>query len=87
MTTTTNASKTQRLLETLQEGVALTPNQIRSRFGLTHPSSVIRNLRFSGYPIFFNERKNSKGQLIGRYRLGSAPRRVVAAGYRALASA
>ena len=77
-------SKTQRLLEAFQAGEALTSNQIRHRFGLTHPSSVVRNLRFAGYPIFLNVRKNSKGQAVGRFRLGSAPHRVVAAGYKAL---
>lgn len=80
----TTVSKTQRLLEAFQAGEALTSNQIRRRFGLTHPSSVVRNLRFAGYPIFFNEQKNSKGQVVGRFRLGSAPRRVVAAGYKAI---
>ena len=79
-------TKTDRLLSALLNGEELTSAQIRARFGITHPPSVVRNLRFSGYAIYLNEKRNSKGKTVARYRFGNASRRIIGAGYRALAS-
>jgi len=39
-----------------------------------------------GYPVYLNKRVSSfDGQTYSKYRLGTAPRSVVAAGYRAIA--
>ena len=43
-------------------------------------------LRFSGYPIYLNSHKDTKGRVTQKYRLGTASRKVIAAGYKALAS-
>ena len=68
-------------------GEELTAKQIRSRFGAGNPASVIQSLRFRGFAIFSNSRTNSKGDVKNFYRLGTPPRAVVAAGYRAMAAA
>ena len=39
-----------------------------------------------GYAIFLNSHKDTKGRQTQKYRIGSAPRAVVAAGYKALAA-
>jgi hypothetical protein len=45
-------------------------------------------LRTEGYPIFLNKRVSSfDGETYNKYRLGTAPRSVIAAGYQALRSA
>jgi hypothetical protein len=47
---------------------------------------LISSLRMQGYPVYLNKRVSSfDGQTYSKYRLGTAPRNVVAAGYRALA--
>ena len=81
-----NTTKTERLKTALLNGEELTSAQIRSRFGITHPPSVVRNLRFAGYAIYLNEKRNSKGKTVARYRFGNASKRIIGAGYRALAS-
>jgi len=80
-------TKVDRVLEALQNGEELTAKQIRSRFGAGNPASVVQSLRFRGFPIYSNPRKNSKGDVKNFYRLGTASRAVIAAGYRAMAAA
>lgn len=74
-------SNTKRVLESLKSGDELTANQIKSRFGVANPTAVISSLRMQGYPIYLNP----KGS-VSKYRLGTPTRRVIAAGYKALAA-
>jgi|TARA_B110000879_G_scaffold207912_1_gene292512 hypothetical protein len=80
-------TKQDRLLDALVSGEELSAKQIAARFGAGNPGSVVQMLRFQGHSIYLNKRTNSKGQTKGFYRLGTPTRAIVAAGYRALASA
>ena len=71
---------TEKVLTALQNGQELTSDQIATRFGAGNPGAVIQSLRFKGYPVYLNSTK--KGN---KYRLGTPSRRVVAAGYKAMA--
>jgi hypothetical protein len=79
-------TKIERVLEALQNGEELTAKQIRARFGAGNPASVVQSLRFRGFPIYSNPKTNSKGEVKNFYRLGTPSRKVIAAGYRALAA-
>ena len=83
MTTTT--TKTEKVITALKSGDELTAKQITARYGVANPRAVISSLRMQGYPVFLNQRTNSLGETYSKYRLGTAPRSVVAAGYQALA--
>lgn len=78
-------SKSARFLAALQSGEALSPAQIKARFGLANPKATVTDLRFAGHAIYTNSRKNSKGEAMTVYRMGRPSRAVVAAGYKALA--
>lgn len=85
--TMNTVTKTDALLSALQMGEELTTKQIRSRFGFASTNSVtatIATLRAEGFPIFLNSKMNSKGVEVNRYRLGRAPRAIIAAGYSVL---
>jgi len=84
MTTTT--TKTEKVITALEGGAELTAKQITARYGVANPRAVISSLRMQGYPVFLNQRTNSFGETYSKYRLGTAPRSVVAAGYQALAA-
>ena len=71
---------TEKVLNALENGQELTSDQISSRFGAGNPGAVIQSLRFKGYPVYLNSTK--KGN---KYRLGTASKRVIAAGYKAMA--
>lgn len=79
-------SKQSKVLSALTAGEALTAKQIEARFGVGNARSTVSALRMKGYPIFLNSHKDTKGRQTQKYRIGSAPRAVVAAGYRALAA-
>ena len=80
-----NTTKSQLLLEALQNGEQLTAKQITHRFGIANPTATVSDLRFGGYAIYANKRTNKRGDTFTKYRLGTPSRAVVAAGYRALA--
>lgn len=83
---TTNTTKTEKVITALEGGAELTAKQITARYGVANPRAVISSLRMQGYPVFLNQRTNSLGETYSKYRLGTAPRSVVAAGYQALAA-
>jgi predicted ArsR family transcriptional regulator len=80
-----NTTKSQALLEALQNGEQLTAKQITHRFGIANPTATVSDLRFGGYAIYANKRTNKRGETYTKYRLGTPSRAVIAAGYRALA--
>ena len=83
---TTMTTKTEKVITALEGGAELTAKQITARYGVANPRAVISSLRMQGYPVFLNQRTNSLGETYNKYRLGTAPRSVVAAGYQALAT-
>jgi len=85
MTITT--TKTAKVIAALQDGAELTAKQIQSRYSVKNARALISSLRMQGYPVFLNKRVSTyDGETYSKYRMGTAPRSVVAAGYQALAN-
>ena len=85
MTTTT--TKTAKVIAALQNGAELTAKQIQSRYNVKNARALISSIRMQGYPVFLNKRVSTyDGETYSKYRMGTAPRSVVAAGYQALAN-
>jgi hypothetical protein len=78
-------TKTDKVLTALQEGQELTAAQISARWGVGNPGSVVQTLRFRGHSVYLNTHTDTKGRVTRKYRMGSPSKRVVAAGYRAIA--
>lgn len=82
-----NVTKVEKVFEALVgRGEELTAQQIKTRYGVANPHDAIYQIRQMGYAIYLNERKNSKGETVSKYRAGTPSRKLVAAGYRALAA-
>ena len=79
-------TKQSRLLEAFKKGEKLTVKQISTRFDIKNPTATVSELRYSGHAIYANPHKDTKGKVVTKYELGRPSRRVVAAGYRALAA-
>ncbi|MBK93603.1 MAG: hypothetical protein CMP33_05105 [Rickettsiales bacterium] len=76
----------ERVLNSLANGSKLTTADIKNKFGAGNPQAVVQALRFAGYPVFLNTRKNSRGTAVSRYVMGTkASRAVIGAGYKAIA--
>ena len=81
--TTTKAAK---VVAALENGTELTAKQISSRYGVKNARALVSSLRMQGYPVYLNKRVSTyDGETYSKYRLGTATRSVIAAGYRATA--
>lgn len=67
-------------------GAELTSKQIRSQFKIASPTKVVSRLRLEdGLSIYANKHVDTKGRETIKFRLGTPSRKVIAAGYRAMA--
>ena len=82
-------SRKENVLNAFLSGEELTAKQIAARFNVANPTALVSDLRMSGYPVYLNSgTKDTRGRVrSAKYRLGNASRSVIAAGYKALASA
>jgi len=80
-------TKKASVLEALQNTYrGLTAAQIEARFQVSNPRALVSDLRMDGFAIYANKHTDTKGRVKTFYRLGTPSRRVVAAGYKALAN-
>lgn len=67
------------------DGESLSASQISKRFGIKNPRATISEIRYAGFPVYANTRKAGNGVRVTEYRHGRASRKIIAAGYKALA--
>ena len=81
------STATNRVYEALVlKGEELTAKQISARYNVANPYDTIYTLRMEGYPIYLNQHTDSKGRVTQKYRFGTPSRKLIAAGYKALAA-
>lgn len=78
-------SKTGKLFQALKNGEKITPAEAQKRFGIKNISAEASRIRSAGYAVYANSRKAGNGVQVTEYEIGMPSRRVVAAGYKALA--
>jgi len=78
-------TKTYKLFNALYNGEAVTASQAQNRFGIKNISAEVSRVRQAGFAVYANSRKAGNGVQVTEYKLGKPSRRLVAAGYRALA--
>lgn len=61
-------SKKTKLLKTLRNGREMTAKQIAANYGVSNPYDLIYRLRQDGERIYMNQRTNSKGAALSKYR-------------------
>lgn len=79
-------TQTKRVLEALLAGNELTAKQISARFGVASPTKIISLVRQEGHAVYLNKHTDTKGRVTHKYRIGKPSRKLIAAGYRALAA-
>lgn len=76
----------EKLRKAFFNGRSLTAKQISAQFGIASPSKVVSELRLEdGLPIYNDRSVDTKGRITNKYHLGTPSRKVIAAGYRAMA--
>lgn len=85
MTRFSETSKTYKLFNALYQGEAVTASQAEKRFGIKNISAEVSRIRQSGYAVYANSRKAGNGVQVTEYVIGKPSRKLVAAGYKAMA--
>jgi hypothetical protein len=78
-------TKTHKLMTALQSGEVLTASQISKRFSIGNPTAEVSRIRQAGIVVYANKRKAGNGVVVTEYRTGKASRKLIAAGYKAMA--
>ena len=78
-------TKTYKLFNAMYNGEAVTASQAEKRFGIKNISAEVSRIRQSGYAVYTNSRKAGNGVQVTEYVIGKPSRKIVAAGYKAMA--
>jgi hypothetical protein len=66
-------------------GEAVTASQAEKRFGIKNISAEVSRVRQAGFAVYANQRKAGNGVKVTEYVIGKPSRKIVAAGYKAMA--
>jgi hypothetical protein len=78
-------TKTYKLFNALHSGDVVTPAQADKRFGIKNISAEVSRIRQAGCAVYANKRVAGNGVKVTEYVLGKPSRKIVAAGYKAMA--
>lgn len=78
-------TKTYKLFNALHGGDVVTPAQAEKRFGIKNISAEVSRIRQAGFAVYANRRVAGNGVQVTEYVMGKPSRKIVAAGYKALA--
>jgi len=78
-------TKTYKVFAALQAGEKLTPSEAKHRFGVGNLSAEVSRVRAAGFCVYSNSRVAGNGVKVTEYQIGKPSRKLIAAGYKALA--
>jgi hypothetical protein len=78
-------TKTGKLFTALKAGEAVSPAQAAKRFGIKNVTAEVSRIRQSGFAVYANSRKAGNGIQVTEYVMGQPSRKLIAAGYKAMA--
>ena len=78
-------TKTYKLFNALHSGDVVTPAQADKRFGIKNISAEVSRIRQAGFAVYANKRVAGNGVKVTEYVIGKPSRKLVAAGYKAMA--
>jgi hypothetical protein len=85
MKTINPETKAGKLFTALKAGEKLTPAQAAKRFGIKNVTAEVSRIRQSGFAVYANSRKAGNGVEVTEYVMGQPSRKLIAAGYKAMA--
>lgn len=78
-------TKTFKLFNAMYGGEKITPAEAAKRFGIKNMSAEVSRIRQNGYAVYSKSRVAGNGVKVTEYEIGTPSRKLVAAGYKALA--
>ena len=78
-------TKTFKVFSALKSGETLTASEAKKRFGVGNLAAEASRIRQHGFAVYANQRTAGNGVRVTEYVMGKPSRKVIAAGYKALA--
>ena len=78
-------TKTQKLFTALKSGEKVTASEASKRFGIGNIAAEASRIRQAGFAVYANSRKAGNGVQVTEYEIGQPTRKLIAAGYKAMA--
>jgi hypothetical protein len=78
-------TKTHKLFTALKSGDKVTASQAEKRFGIKNVSAEVSRIRQAGFAVYANTRTAGNHVQVTEYEIGRPSRKLIAAGYRAMA--
>ena len=78
-------TKTFKLFNAMYNGEAVSASEATKRFGIKNISAEVSRIRQNGYAVYANTRKAGNGVVVTEYQIGKPSRKLIAAGYKAMA--
>jgi len=78
-------TKTYKLFSALHSGETVSASQAQHRFGIKNISAEVSRIRQAGFAVYADSRKAGNGVKVTEYKIGKPSRKIVAAGYKAMA--
>lgn len=78
-------TKTFKLFQALHSGESISPSVAGKRFGIKNMSAEVSRIRQHGYAVYANTRTAGNGVRVTEYVMGKPSRKLIAAGYKAMA--
>ena len=78
-------TKTHKLFTALKQGEKVTASEAAKRFGIKNIAAEASRIRQAGFAVYANTRKAGNGVQVTEYQIGEPSRKLIAAGYKALA--
>ena len=78
-------TKTYKLFNAMINGESVTASQAAKRFGIKNVSAEVSRIRQAGFAVYAKQRTAGNGVRVTEYVIGKPSRKLVAAGYKAMA--
>ena len=78
-------TKTFKVFNAMYNGEKLTASEAKKRFGVGNLAAEASRIRQQGYAVYADSRVAGNGVKVTEYRIGTPSRKLIAAGYRAMA--
>jgi hypothetical protein len=79
------STKTHKLFSAMKNGEKVTASEAQKRFGIKNIAAEASRIRQAGFAVYANSRKAGNGIQVTEYQIGEPSRKLIAAGYKALA--
>ena len=78
-------TKTHKLFTAMKNGEKVTASQAEKTFGIKNIAAEASRIRQAGFAVYANTRKAGNGVQVTEYDIGQPSRKLIAAGYKAMA--